>query len=266
MNYIQNDQQKRIKALNALDFMRSHPAFSPELLGDSLFDGTWFHMTKCCKRGKSDSSRKFMTVYRGQKGWKRFKKKFDREYKDSDEKLEFQNITVSYKEFYGEPWKFDHVEYWYETTFFVYDGNPYDQDACRDYKYWSRHSENHGGAYTFEDALIKQAREMKQLYGSFCHDDFITKAEINNQNKNHMFKHDILDTSNRHTLCERNPKYLNVTNGMTNLRWLKWFITTDYCKKDYDFSMDGFKTKINNLEKFETKSRKKLVKKYTEGE
>ena len=265
---IQSDQKKRINAMNALDFMRNHPSFNPEILGDSLFDGNWFYMSKCCKRGKSESSRRFMTVYRGQKGWKKFKDKFDREYKDSDEPLEYQNICVSYKEFYNEPWVFDHVEYWYETTFFVYDGDPYDKLACMDYKNWSRHSGDRGGANTFEDALIKQARTMRKLYGSFSHDDFITKTELNNHSKNRMFNDDFLREENgiRSINCEPNPEYLNVTNGMLNLRWLKWFMTTEYCKKEYDFSMEEFKSKVDNLDKFETKSRKKIVKKYKTGE
>lgn len=254
--------------MNALEFMRNHPAFNPEILGDSLFDGNWFYMAKCCKRGKSESAKRFTTVYRGQKGWERFKKKFEREYKDDDQPLEYQNICVSYKEFYNEPWVFDHIEYRYETTFFVYDGDPYDEIACMDYKNWSRHSGDHSGANTFEDMLIKQAKTTRKLYGSFSNDDFITKTEQNNHSKNRMFTGDFLREENgiKSANFDPNPEYLNVTTGMLNLRWLKWFMTTDYCKKEYDFSMKEFQGKVENLDHYMTHERKDLIKKYKTGE
>jgi hypothetical protein len=252
--------QKKIKALNALNFLRQHPALNPDILGDSLFDGAWFHMEKCCKRGLSGSCRNMMSIYHGDKGWEKFKNRFEREYKnDSETEKKLQYIFATYKEVYGEPWIFDHVEYWYETTFFVYTGNPYDSLECMDYKNWDGYAGHDGGANSFEDALIKCATQCKRTFGSFNKDkDFFTEAEKKNNAEQNMF------LGGEDVFCvDRNPEYLEVTDGMTNLRWLAWFIETDYCKKNWDFHIKDFKKTIGALKRRETKAHKQLVKRYS---
>ena len=59
----------------------------------------------------------------------------------------------------------------------------------------------------------------------------------------------------------RNPEYLNVTNGMMNLRWLKWFIETDYCKKHWESNIEEFKKYVKRLDKMPI-ARKRIVQKY----
>jgi hypothetical protein len=258
MTEVSKDQKKRIQALNALNFLRDHPAFCSQM-GDSLFDGAWIHMAKCCKRNKSEDCRRTMTLYRDEKGASKFKDRFEKEYKaDSKTPKEFQSIYVSYKERYGEPWVFDHVEYWYETTFFIFTGDIYDEKATWDYKNWSRYGGPEGGALTFEDAIISQARGVKKAYGSFnTYKDFLTEAEKKNHKCNDMF---LRKKDNDYICLDRNPEYLNVTDGMKNVRWLKWFMETDYCKKQWK-GTDEFKDAVKKLDKIPA-SRKKLIKKY----
>ena len=279
-----SDQQKRVKAINALNFLRQHPALNHEVFGDSMFDGQWFHMAKCCKRGLSDNSRRMMTIYRDDKKtldairlrdieiWEKIQKRFNRDNGNSEDKR-LQYVYATYQEIYGEPWAFDHVEYWYETTFFVYEGNPYDERECMDQKYWARYAGPEGGANTFEDALIGQAAKVKRIYGAFDKDrDFLTKAEKNNHKQQQMFLGDPFLKEKRKEITkdglipfriEHNPEYLDVTSGMINLRWLAWFVETDYCKKNWDYHMKDFKKRLKDLDCKMPKARKILVEKYS---
>ena len=77
MDEISKDQKKRIRALNGLNFMKQHPAFATECFGDSLFDGAWLYMAKCCKRGLSEDCKRVLSVYKGDKGWKNVKNLFE---------------------------------------------------------------------------------------------------------------------------------------------------------------------------------------------
>jgi len=265
------DQEKRIKAVNALQFLQSHPAFSTEVTGNTLFDGAWMHMAKCCKRGICESAKNMLTVYRGDKNWKNVKYKFDKlekKYAKDNEDLpkEFHSVYVKYSELYNEPWKFDHVEYWYETTFFIYEGNPYDRKQCSDYKKWDSFSGPEGGANTFEDMIIEQAKKVKKIYGNFDREkDFRLDAEIKNNKDNEMFNTWDKDCDTRTSrLClDRNPEYLDVTIGMINLRWWQWFVETDYCKENLGDSIETINKRIKLLDDKMPAKRKALLEKYS---
>lgn len=253
------DQHNRVKSINALNFLRQHPSLNPEIFGSSLFDGSWLYITKCCKRGIPENCRIAMSVCRGDEGWENVRCRFDKEYKDDKETPKnSQSVLATYKEIYKEPWKFDHVEYWYETTFFIYTGNPYKRFDCMNYKNWSRYAAPSGSANTFEDAIINQALKCKRVLGSFDKDcDFLTDAEKKNHEEQEMF------ISGDLSCIKRNPQYLETTIGIINLRWLQWFITTDFCKKQWPCNTEHFKNCINNLEKFMPARRKKLIEKYS---
>ena len=258
MNKISKDQDKRIEAINALDFLRNHPAISPEVLGDSHFDGMWFYMAKCCKRGKSDACKRGVSIYRGEKGWRKFEDRFEEEYKDDTDTLKgLQSIDVSYEEKYGEPWVFDHVEYWYETTFFVFDGNPYyDLKYHMDYKNWNRYAGPQGGANTYEDMLISCARKVKKELGNFSlYKDFTTDEEKANHKKHSGFNFKKIKSGKHKGFSRmlRNSDYVHVDNGLINLRWLKWFIETDYCKKNWDYSIKELEQKVKKLDRIPEK-------------
>ena len=253
------DQKKRIKALKALDFLRQHPALYRGELGDSLFEGAWFYMAKCCKRGLDEHCSKSMSIYRGEKGWKTLKHKFKKEYKnDSETPKKLQSIYTTYRKFYKEPWVFDHVEYWYETTFFACTCNPYNENACRNFNNWDGFVGPMGGANTFEDAIIQCAKKVKKIYGDFnINRDFLTDEEKVNHIEQQMFKNEDKSPLS----FDRNPEYIYVSDAVINLRWLQWFMTTDYCKKQWDFNMSDFAKRTNTLNRM-PKERKELVEKY----
>ena len=247
-----NNQDIQKKAVNALAFLRNHPAINPEVMGDSIFDGMWFHMAKCCKRGYCYESRNMTTIWRSSKEASKFKAQFEEEYKDDDCPKELQSITVTYKERFGEAWKFDHVEYWYETTFFIYLGNPYGNFMDHmDYKKWGRYGGPMSGANTFEEMIIKCARSIKKAYGNFnLYDDFKTTEEINNHKATSAFRN-----------LKSNKEHMEVNNGLLNLRWLKWFVETDYCKKNWDFNEKEFRGYVKKLDRI-PKKRAELIEKY----
>ena len=260
------EKEKRAEAAEALEKLRNHPAINPEVMGDSLFDGMWFHMTKCCKRGQAECPVQEVTVYKGDKNWEKYKDIFDKEYK-GEEYDELQSIHIPYEEFYGEPWVFDHVEYWYETTFFVFNGNPYN-DEYMDYKNWARYGGPEGGADTFEDMLIQCWKEVKAVFGHFDkYKGFETEEEKANHEDHNMFVHEDESSSGSENMItsfplERDPDYVDVDYGLINLRWLKWFVETDFCKKEWDHSIEEFQTAINKIKECETEARKKILEKY----
>jgi len=261
------DQEKRIKAINALQFLQNHPAISTEATGNTLFDGAWMHMAKCCKRGICESAKNMLTVYRGDKNWENVKYKFDKLEKkyakvNDDIPKEFYSVYVKYSELYKEPWKFDHVEYWYETTFYIYEGNPYDRMECLDYKKWDGFSGPEGGANTFEDMIVEQASKVKKIYGNFDKEkDFRLEAEIKNHKENEMFHK--FDTEKGRLCLDRNLEYLDVTVGMINLRWWQWFVHTDYCKEHWGDSIDRVYKIIERMDDKMPAKRKKIIEKYS---
>jgi hypothetical protein len=266
-------EKKKIKALNALNFLRNHPALSCTD-ADSMFDGNWFMMAKCCKRGLSEHAKRSVTIYKGEKGWSKYKDRFEKEYadKDGDDDFpkEFQYVDVTYKEKYGEPWKFDHVEYWYETSFFLFDGeNPYEPLSHYDRKNWGAYSGPMGGARTFEDAIIKQANQVRRTFGSFSlyNDKLLTQAEINNHKQVRAFNSSKIKSGKGKGFyaLNRNSEHIDVTDAVLNLRWLEWFIETDYCKKRWGCSIKEFKAKVKKLKTCKSKEYKKLERKYSKN-
>ena len=257
-----NDQSKQIKAIKSLDFLRDHPAF-PNIMGDSLFDGAWFYMAKCCKRGKSESCKDGIRIYRGQKGWQKFKDRFEKD--DDSEYGSLQSIDIPYQEYFGEPWVFDHVEYWYETTFSVFEGDPFDDSQYMDYKNWGRYCGPQGGANTFEDMLISCERKVRRAFGSFNNlsKKLYLPEELNNHKANRMFDFKKIK-SGKHkgsSLLIRRKEYVDVNDGLVNLRWLKWFVETDYCKKNWEYSLDKFKKFVENSERI-PKKRMEILNRY----
>jgi len=261
------EQAKRIKAIKALDFLRCHPAFSTDVFGDSLFDGAWFMMTECCKRGRTDYSGKHgVTIYRGDKGWRKYEDRFEEEHKDDkDTPKNLQNIDISYEEWYGEPWKFDHVEYWYETTFFIFEGNPYGAIMEHsDYHKWGRYAGPQGGANTFEDMVINCAKKVKRAFGDFDDfKDFRLPEEIANHKEQDSFNFRDIKSGKSKGFFRmiKNKDSLDVYNGLVNVRWLKWFMTTDYCKKHWDYNMKDFEKTVKKLDKV-PKKRQEILDRY----
>lgn len=241
------------QAIKALDFLRSHPAISWND-GDSLFSGLWFDMVECCKNGKSSCVEHYgIDVFKGEDGWEKWKYKFEQEYKD-DQDLTFQSVNVSYEEYYGEKWKFDHVEYWYELTFFVYTGDVYVDDyGVNSYlkqENWSRYSGPMGGATSFDKMLIDIANKVKEVFGDFNYvkiqSNLYTPEETEWMHKKYHNVKLTLKELNSDSFSKNN---IDLHVGIMNLRWLKWFMETEYAKEQWGsyFSIDQSK-KENYIE------------------
>ena len=85
-----------------------------------------------------------------------------------------EHLEVDYEIFYGYPWKEDHVEVWLET-------------GCRRFIKKCSHSKKprwerwadwdlNVSAKTFEEAIIKLAKKVKDEYGDFSSEDMIPKC------------------------------------------------------------------------------------------
>lgn len=253
------DMETQIKATEALDFLREHPALNSEG-GDSLFNGAWFHMQLCCRHGKSEhAGSEGVTVWKSDPNWAKYKEYFK---DDHNEGLpeELHDAKVPYEVFYGEPWKADHMEYWYEVCFVAFEGNPYDRKESYDYTKWARYGGPEGGANSFEEMLIQAAAEVKAVYGDFnSYDSFMTEAE----KKNHasvepMFLEPVSDKPGYKT-CIFNDQYVDNSQGLVNLRWLKWFIGTDYAKANWDSSLQGWQTLVDKIDGLEPEERKRIL-------
>ena len=220
------DQVKRKKAANALWFLNRHPAFlfpcSMEFLGNNPIS-----MIECCKRGRSNSS---VTIYRGERGWKKFEKQFKEEDEEYQEKTEY--IYVDYKDAFDEKWEFDHVKYFYDIDLFVFEGDPDHRLQQYDYNFFQRYHGFDGSAVTFEDAIIQCANKTKKMFGNFSIDDnFFTEKEKENHKKYDIFLLEpcLIDG----TLPSLDPNYIDVTDTAKNIRWAQWFSKTELYKKDY---------------------------------
>lgn len=252
------DIKQRLEASKALDFLRNHPAFAFEN-GDSLCSGIWFSMEPCCKYGYTEHAGIHgVTLYSSDPRFKDFDDLLKEQYSEEELKnsSDFLSIEVPYERLFGEPWSYDHMEYWYEMTFFVFTGNPYKLENSYDAKFWSRYGGPEGSANTFEEMLIKVAKEVKEVFGDFnINDHFHTTAELLNQkNTEHVFWIPCDDSK-----CKRlewNNKYVNVYNGLINLRWIEWFMTTDYAKKNWQGDFEMWQRYIDNIKYFEEQERR----------
>lgn len=259
-----DDLQKRADAEAALDFLREHPALNNGG-GDSLVDGMCFMMQKCCKHNQSESCGKYgVKIYHDE--YQKYKDIFDEEYKDmseEEEPLKFRCIDVPYERMYGEPWQYDHMEYWYELTFFVFEGNPYSFDESCDFKNYERCSGPHGGANTFEDMLIDAATTVKALFGDYnrWEGSLYLPEEIACRRATEPFTAEDIPGS----LFKRmifNKENVDVNDGLINLRWLGKMIDTDYIKKNWEYYRNQWKTHINKIKDLEPQSRKDILAKY----
>ena len=259
MSYDMNLEKKKQKAVKAINFLNCHPALNPELLGNSVCDGFMFSMDECCANGEPKINSRKVNVYKGDKGWEKYKRIFEKEFKDYPDE-NFQQISIPYEEKYGKKWEFDHVTYWYDVTFYVYDGNPYSRKEVKDFKKWQSYEGVRGKGNSFEDIVIDCARKAKKLFGNFnCYNSFLTEEEKTNHKNNDcfLFKEIPDDPGCREMLP--NSKYADITNGLTNLRWLNWFIKTNEAKKNWNWEIKKWEGFINKIETMQPLKRKKIL-------
>ena len=147
---------------------------------------------------------------------------------------------------------------------FVFQGNPYDDKfADMDPKNWARYAGPEGGANSWEDMTIGCASEVKKVFGDFnTHESFLTKAEKLNHEDERSFSFEPSKKNSKLSTFNSNPKFIHVDNGVMNLRWLKWFMTTDYAKKDWEECFKEWNGLIEKLDTLEPQDRKDILAQY----
>jgi hypothetical protein len=233
----------RREAIKAKEFLSQHPAIGNAReykLGSETL--SW-NSVESCKRGYGILDP--VTIIFTEKNYKKYKKDFDARY--SSERLlkdpEYCYLLKSYKEGFGEPWKFHHVIYSWDTPFYVYTG-PVDRETndWLNYKNWQAYCYKNGQAPTLEECYIQAANQVKKDLGNFnIFESFLTKEEKANHKTERMYNHrptkSLEGKEDGSVLLEENAKHLKVHDGMINRRWLKWFIS----KNDFPFGKDIIK-------------------------
>lgn len=224
-------EKKSLQAKKAKEFIDNHPALvSP--YGEASQNLVW-GIESACKRGEWESSKGMLSIRKGDKlrNWERFKDDFEKEEKEIDDEngdkkdiaiqKQFLSINKTYEEVYGEKWKFDHVVYFGEVSFFTFSGKIGTKDWM-DFKFWNRYEGVHSWQQrTLEDMLIDIEKKVKKAFGNFTmyNNNLMSLKEIENHKGYNTMKF--------------NKKYFEVNNDLYNLRWLRHFVDTDYCLKNW---------------------------------
>lgn len=262
-----SQQQKQLKAKEALDFIQSHPAVSPSDISDSCIGaGVHFYIYECdtnhvCRYYGSEGVR----TYYSEENYIKYKELFDKEFEeDKESPREFATIDVPYETIYGKKWEFDHIEYWWELSFFVYTGDTYLKGVEKyDRKLWSAYGGPQGGSLTFEDMLIDMADKIKEVYGDFdSYQAFYTDAEKNNHEKVEWMISSPSKDKEGYKEITFNDKHVDISNGLMNVRWLKWFMETEYAKESWKSSFEEWSNLIKKMEETEPETRKQLLNDY----
>jgi hypothetical protein len=218
-------EKLQLKARDALYFIDSHPAINGSFFG--VQTSLWFSIQTVCKRGHSEYSIKDMTIYYSKENYKKFKKEFDKEIAEDQDYFKkcptLVSIQMPYQKVFGEPWIFDHIEYWGELTLHIYKG----KKAKEKFNFldWDNWEGPHAGGRTYEEMIINLAKKMKKECGNFDYYSFLTPEEIKNHKEEEVFfwkkVPDTKEHKNYSTIIP-NKKYIKVSDAEKNLRWQEW--------------------------------------------
>jgi hypothetical protein len=108
--------------------------------------------------------------------------------------------------------------------------------------------------------LIQAAAEVKKAFGDFnSYDSFMTEAEARNQKSVEPMFFQAIDDKPGYKTVIFNKQYVHIGQGLTNLRWLKWFIGTDYAKTNWESSLQGWQTLVDKIDGLEPEERKQIL-------
>jgi hypothetical protein len=206
---------KKLDVIEALNFLQDHPALPTDTHSfGRVFD--WY-LTPVCKRGRPEGHYK---IYAGDKEADEYKHLFDEDYEPS-EIDEFSYVEIPYEKKFGEKWKFDHVEYGYEITFFVYRGKSYDLKASMDAANWDACCGPRGYADSMEGLILDAAEKVKKELGNFNNEHFIRDNEKANHEKHGPFLFEEITANNRKSYkAYDDPDYMSISSAQLNRRWL----------------------------------------------
>jgi hypothetical protein len=203
-----DDKTKRF--MDAVKFLEEHPALNKFFDESPICEGLWYRIWEFCKHGHIES-----------------------EYVIDEGSSDDPAPMVTHEERYGEPWSFDHLEYWWELIGYVYLGVP-----CRRYPF----SENTAlwhvlpgpeskdleiSARTFEDCIIQAAEAAREFFGDYSLDDMLTLEERDGRD----------NPDSPH-----GEKYFNLSEFSLNRRWFERWVEDH---KDDEEWMDEWSCSID---------------------
>jgi hypothetical protein len=226
-------ERLQLKARDAIDFLNGHPALISAVI--DVRSALWFSIQTVCKRGYCESARDNLQIYKNSKHALRFKDQFEKELKNySAEDLKrsnsFISIDVTYKELFGEDWKFDHVAYWGELSFYMFTGRPTRKNNI-DLKNWQSYAGVEASGRTYEEMVINIAQKFKKAFGNFRSDDFLTQKEKENNRIKEPFH--FKTYKKIYSRIIHNRDYIHVNDAKLNLRWQTWYRKTAHYKKNW---------------------------------
>jgi len=217
-------------------FLECHPATG--MGATSTFESNFCYSAEpVCKNGYYKPLNGKITLYHNKKNYERYKELFDKETEIEPELKAFNRIEVPYKDHFGAAWKFDHIEWWGELCFVLFNGK--NVTKCHDFKDWGSYQGVSVTSNSYEELVIKMAKEFKRIFGNFEEEDFLTKEEKENHKKEMVFRFADLKNKKGYSELKKNKNYIRVTPAEINLRWKKWFLKTDYAKKHWPDIVKG---------------------------
>jgi len=223
-----------LAARDMLWFLECHPALYSIHTG--FLSLMHIDIAQVCVNKMTEPRKGMIGIWYTPERYKKFKKEFDKEFKEySEEELKnykrLVSIEVPYEGVYGYKWAPDHIEYWGDLSFVAYIG----KDFSKEYesKYWTNLAAIETSGRSFEELIVNTGKEFKKIFGNFSKYDFLTaKEKANNKGKMPFVFNKAKPDDNFGTMT-RNKKYIHVTSAELNRRWLLWFSKTDYCKKKW---------------------------------
>lgn len=214
-----------------IDSISGHPA-APSIVFPAT-DLVSYSLQEVCKMGYSETAKEGISVACTPKNiakYPQYRKEFEAElaeYKKEDPFKHLARIEIPYKDVFGEPWKFDHVEYWGEICFVLYR----DSDLS---KYINRLSWEicycfGASGRSYEEMMIRLIRGFKKKLGECRDSNFYTEREKKyEQVRRGMDIKERIKRINRsrNTMPHRNP-------AVINRRWMAEFLKTAYCQQTW---------------------------------
>jgi hypothetical protein len=220
-----------------LDFLNNHPAIVNDLR-DTFLSASAFWISNCSKEGETEKD-PISIININDEYYSHVKNKTQADIDDYERfKSKFKKgdsrIYVNYEEYYGKKWKFDHVKYSVDVTFTVFMGDfkkkDYDKFSMRS---WQSYQGFWVSGKSFDEMIKKAYDKTLERYGNFniWSDDMMTDAEIKNNKKEKVFFLKPYKGKGGGKELITNDKHYHLNNPVFNRRWLKWFFTTEECRK-----------------------------------
>lgn len=145
---------------------------------------------------------------------------------------------------YQKDWCVHHVEYHYHVTFFIYADDPYSPSPL-EYTSYQRYQGFEGFALTFDDMVVDIWENTKKHFGDFDINSFLTtqEREILDKRLDAIFE----DISKNDTITSEMLAMPFSDRALSNQRWVKWLMGTEYFKTNWQFNETTWRNLIGNV-------------------